>query len=128
MCALLEFTLFTGVEGLHRTVVTHHAGVNGALGFGLVDGDALAESNINRQLLATVETIGQRKADAAVNRIKSINPDCEAVGIDVFYNAETAQSIDFSEFDYIVDAIDTVTSKLLIIENAKKHKKNLMKP
>ena len=84
----------------------------------VVDGDALAESNINRQLLATVETIGQRKADAAVNRIKSINPDCKAVGVDVFYNAETAESIDFSRFNYIVDAIDTVTSKLLIIKNA----------
>ena len=84
----------------------------------VVDGDCIAESNINRQIIATTDTVGKRKALVAAERIKSINPSCRAVAVDLFYTAENDGGIDFCAFDYVVDAIDTVSSKLLIIKKA----------
>ena len=86
----------------------------------VVDPDALSESNINRQLLATVETVGKNKAQAACDRVKSINPDCTAVPHEVFYTADERGGIDISDYDFVVDAIDTVSSKLFLIEEAKR--------
>ena len=82
----------------------------------LIDGDVYEESNLNRQLYAVENTLGTPKAVAAGKRAHSINPDCEAKGLNLFYTAENADSIDFSAYDYVADCIDTVSSKLLIIE------------
>ena len=85
----------------------------------LVDGDTVAPSNINRQLYALHSTLGMLKVEAAKERIKDINPEADVLPLPVFYSADTENTLDFSNYDYIVDAIDTVTSKLLIICNAK---------
>lgn len=86
----------------------------------LVDNDTVALSNLNRQIIATHRTIGQYKVDAAAERIAQIAPECVVRTYKVFYLPETEDLFDFSQFDYVVDAIDTVSGKLAIIENAKK--------
>ena len=86
----------------------------------LVDKDNVDATNINRQLIALHSTVGKPKAEVAKMRIADINPDARVDALNIFYNAETSSQFNFSDFDYIVDAIDTVTSKLLLIENAKK--------
>ena len=85
---------------------------------GIVDSDKIAESNINRQIYALSSTIGEFKVDVAAKRIKDINPDCKVTDYKIFYLPETADKIDFTNYDYIVDAVDTVTAKLLIAEKA----------
>ena len=85
----------------------------------LVDHDTLSLTNINRQILATRETVGMAKAEAAAQRVKAINPDCRATAIQTFYLPETADQFDFTKYDYIVDAIDTVTGKLMLVQAAK---------
>lgn len=85
----------------------------------LIDSDKVTVSNINRQIIATVNTVGQYKTEAARDRILSINPDCRVTLYTVFYSAETADQIDLSVYDYIVDAIDSVCSKLTLISRAK---------
>ena len=82
----------------------------------IIDNDVVSVSNINRQILALKSTVGKYKADVAVSRIADVNPDCRATAHKLFYLPETP--FDFSCFDYIVDAIDTVTGKIAIIENA----------
>lgn len=86
---------------------------------GLVDHDRVALSNCNRQLIALRSTLGQPKVQAAARRIQDINPDCQTQVFDLFYGPETCQNIDLSDYDYIVDAVDTVTAKLLLIQRAK---------
>lgn len=86
----------------------------------LVDNDTVNESNINRQIIALHSTLGQKKAQAAAERIADINPNADVTAVCEFYDSATAESFDLSCFDYVIDAIDTVTSKLLLIENAKK--------
>lgn len=88
--------------------------------FLLVDKDVVDITNINRQIIALSSTIGMPKTDVARERILDINPDATIETKTVFYNAETANMFNFSDYDYIIDAIDTVTSKLLMIESAKK--------
>lgn len=78
----------------------------------VVDSDDVSVSNINRQILATVNTVGKRKVDVAKERVQSINPECKVNVYDMFFLPENSQQIDFSCFDYIVDAIDTVSAKL----------------
>lgn len=85
----------------------------------LVDGDRVNETNINRQLIALHSTIGQYKCDVAQNRIRDINPAVQIEIYNEFYTADNAENIDFTRFDYIADAIDSVSAKLLIIERAK---------
>lgn len=85
----------------------------------LVDNDEVAVTNINRQLIALRSTIGKSKTQAAKERIMDINEDAVVHTYDTFYSAKTADLFDFSSFDYVVDAIDTVSSKLLLIEKAK---------
>lgn len=82
----------------------------------LVDGDVVAESNLNRQLVALTSTIGLPKAEVMKARMLDINPDADVRALNLFYDASTANQIDLSAFDYVVDAIDSVASKLLLIE------------
>ncbi|MGN0692753.1 MAG: ThiF family adenylyltransferase, partial [Oscillospiraceae bacterium] len=86
----------------------------------LIDSDSFSMSNLNRQLLATHSTLGMRKVDAAKARILDINPEAVVNTYKIFYTPETADQFDFTEYDYVVDAIDTVTGKIEIIMNAKK--------
>ena len=85
----------------------------------LIDNDVITQSNLNRQLFATGKTLGMLKVDAAEERILSINPDVKITKHQIFYTPENAECIDFSIFDYVVDAIDTVVGKLEIIKQAK---------
>jgi len=78
----------------------------------LIDHDTVAESNINRQIIATTETVGKNKTSVMAERLKSINPDVKVLEYNMFYLPETADEIDLSEYDYVVDAIDTVSGKL----------------
>ncbi len=84
----------------------------------LLDGDVYELSNLNRQLYATMDTLGRPKAEAARERALAINPECDAKALSLFYSQENADSVDFSAFDYVADCIDTVKSKLLIIERS----------
>ena len=84
----------------------------------LIDCDRVSPSNLNRQILATTETIGAWKTEAAAARIATINPDCRVTAHRCFYLPETAGDFDLSLYDYIVDAIDTVTGKLTLVEQA----------
>ena len=84
----------------------------------LVDNDTVGESNLNRQLFALRSTLGLPKTEAARRRVLDINPDCRVRTFPVFYLPETADSFDFTQYDYIVDAIDTVTAKLALAERA----------
>ncbi len=86
----------------------------------LIDNDKVCLTNINRQIIATVKTVGEYKVDVAKERVCEINPDCRVRTYKTFYLPDTQDQFDFSEYDYVVDAIDTVTGKLTIIENAKK--------
>lgn len=85
----------------------------------IVDNDTVAPSNINRQLVALTSTVGKFKADVACDRIKDINPETEVVSLKMYYMPENADEFDMTDIDYIVDAIDTVTAKLTLIERAK---------
>ncbi len=85
----------------------------------LIDNDTVSISNLNRQILATHSTVGLPKTEAARRRVLDINPACKVTVHEVFYTPETADSFDFSQYDYIVDAIDTVTGKLCLVERAK---------
>lgn len=83
----------------------------------LIDNDEVAVTNLNRQIIALHSTIGKKKVDIAKNRILDINPNANVAALNCFY---TGNEIDLSKFDYIADAIDTVSSKLNLIENAYK--------
>ena len=85
----------------------------------LIDNDTVNLSNLNRQIIATHSTLGQYKVDAAAARVRDINPDIQVTIHKTFYLPETAQEFDFRQYDYVVDAIDTVTGKLALIVQAK---------
>lgn len=97
------------VEGLAR------AGV-GALD--LIDNDVVSVSNLNRQLVALHSTVGRYKTEVAAERVKDINPQLCVRAYNLFFTAETAAEWDFSAYDYVVDAIDTVAGKIALIERA----------
>lgn len=80
----------------------------------VVDDDVIVTSNVNRQIYATSLTVGQAKAELAAKRIAEINPDCNVVPLVMRFDAQTVSQFNFAEFDYVVDAIDSVTSKLLL--------------
>lgn len=84
----------------------------------IVDNDVVSLTNINRQIYATHSAIGQYKVDVAERRIKDINPNCVVVKHNVFFASETVDKFDFSVYDYVVDAIDTVTGKIALVECA----------
>ena len=98
------------VEALARSGITHLI---------VVDNDVVEESNINRQIIATYETIGQPKVEAMKKRILSINPDAKVDAIQKFYLPENSGEFDFSNVDYIIDCVDTVSAKLSIVSKAK---------
>ena len=84
----------------------------------VIDSDTVSASNINRQILATHSTVGMPKVEAAKQRILDIHPACIVRAHAVFYTPETAGQFDFTQYDYIVDCIDTVTGKLALVERA----------
>ena len=125
--------LLLGEEALRRLKNSRVAvfGVGGVGGFAvealarsgvgaldLIDNDTVALSNLNRQIIALHSTIGQNKTDVAKARVLDINPDCVVRVHNVFYLPETAQQFDFTEYDYIIDAIDTVKGKLGLAQQA----------
>ena len=85
----------------------------------VIDGDIVSETNRNRQIIALNSTLGKDKAIVCAERLEDINPDCAVFAKTLFYSGETQNDIDLGEYDYIADCIDTVTSKLLLIQNAK---------
>ncbi len=87
----------------------------------LIDNDKVNETNINRQIIALHSTIGQYKTDVMKLRIADINPDCKVTVHKLFFMPDTANQIDFTQYDYVVDAIDTITGKIEIIMRAKKN-------
>lgn len=104
-----------GGVGGHAVEALVRSGI-GALD--LIDSDRVALSNLNRQIIATHNTLGMRKVEAARDRILSINPDCQVKTYPIFYLPETADQFDFTQYDYVVDAIDTVAGKVQLIEAA----------
>ena len=97
------------VEALARAGIGH---------LDLIDSDTVSISNRNRQILATRSTLGLPKTEAAKRRVLDINEEAHVTTWELFYNADTADRIDLGAYDYIVDAIDTVTAKLLLIQRA----------
>ena len=106
-----------GVGGVGGYVVEALAR-SGVGALDLIDNDTVAESNLNRQIIALRSTLGQYKTDAAKARILDINPACKVTVYHTFYLPETAHVFDFSQYAYIVDAIDTVKGKLALAEQA----------
>ena len=98
------------VEALARSGVGH---------FDLIDSDTVAISNLNRQIIATHSSIGKYKVDVMKERILDINPNAEVVTHKCFYLPETKELFDFKNYDYVVDAIDTVAGKIQLIQQAK---------
>ena len=86
----------------------------------LIDDDKVCLTNINRQIIATRKTVGKYKVDVAEERVHDICPDIKVNTYKCFYMPDTADQFDFTQYDYVVDAIDTVTGKIALIENAKK--------
>ena len=86
----------------------------------LIDDDKVCLTNINRQIFATRKTVGKYKVDVAEERLHDINPDVIINTHKTFYMPDTAEQFDFSQYDYIVDAIDTVTGKITLVVNADK--------
>jgi len=84
----------------------------------LIDHDKVSPTNINRQIVALESTIGRPKAEVMAERVRDINPSCRVVARTCFFLPDTADQIDLSQFDYIVDCVDTVTAKLLLAERA----------
>lgn len=125
--------MLLGKEAVEKLKNSHVAvfGIGGVGGYALealvragvgeidiIDSDDVAVSNINRQILATTETVGQKKVDVAEKRAKEINPDVKINKFPIFYLLETADLFDFSNYDYIIDAIDTVLGKMELVKRA----------
>ena len=105
-----------GGVGSYAAEALVRAGVGTLL---FVDGDVVEETNLNRQLIATRDTLGMPKSEAAKARALSVNPNCKIDARRLFYNASTADQIDLTQYDYVADCIDSVYSKLLLIERAR---------
>ena len=106
-----------GVGGVGGYVVEALAR-SGVGAIDIVDNDTVCMSNLNRQIIATTSTLGMYKVDAAEQRMLDINPDIKVTKHCMFYLPETADRFDFSQYDYVVDAIDTVTGKIQIVMQA----------
>lgn len=85
----------------------------------IIDNDTVSLTNVNRQIIATMSTVGRDKVDVALERIKDINPECKVNCYKTFYLPETKDQFDFKNYDYVVDAIDTVTGKIGLVMQAK---------
>ncbi len=123
--------LLIGEEGLQKLQHCRIAifGIGGVGGYALealirsgvgeidiIDSDTVDVTNLNRQIIATHKTLNSKKVDVAEKRILEINPNVKVNKYNIFFCSETAESFDFESYDYVIDAIDTVTSKLLLIE------------
>lgn len=86
----------------------------------LIDKDVISPTNINRQIIALHSTVGKAKVEVAAERVKDINPDCVVRTYQTFYVPDTADQFDFSQYDYVIDAIDTVTGKIALVLQAQK--------
>lgn len=106
-----------GVGGVGGYVVEALAR-SGVGALDLIDSDEVCLSNINRQILALHSTVGRSKVEVAAERVKDINPECKVNVHPVFYLPETKEQFDFTEYDYVVDAIDTVSGKIALVEQA----------
>lgn len=106
--------LVFGVGGVGGYVVEALAR-SGVGAIDIVDNDTVSITNINRQIIATTKSIGKHKVDVMTERIKDINPDCLVKAYKTFFLPENSHSFDFKEYDYVVDAIDTVTAKIELI-------------
>lgn len=126
--------MLIGEQKLNKLMASHVAvfGVGGVGGFTaealvrsgvgsitIFDGDVISVSNINRQIIADFSTVGKSKVRVIEKRLKSINPDLNFTGNDIFITPENLSGFDLTGYDYIVDAIDTVSSKLALVERAK---------
>jgi tRNA A37 threonylcarbamoyladenosine dehydratase len=109
-----------GIGGVGTYVVEALARC-GVGNFALFDDDKVCITNINRQLIATRKTIGRKKVEVMAERIKDINPKANIATYQVFYMPDNADEFDLSSYDYIVDAVDTVTAKIELIVRAKKN-------
>lgn len=107
-----------GVGGVGGYVVEALAR-SGVGALDLIDNDKVSLSNINRQILATEKTVGQYKVDVARDRVQDINPDIRVCTHRTFYMPDTKEQFDFKEYDYVVDAIDTVTGKIALVMQAR---------
>lgn len=107
-----------GVGGVGGYVVEALAR-SGVGSLDLVDKDTVSVSNLNRQIIALHSTLGKLKTEVAKERAKDINPEIKVECHNIFYLPETESEFDFSSYDYIVDAIDTVSGKIALIEQAK---------
>ena len=96
-------------EGLVRSGIKHLT---------IVDSDRVSITNVNRQLMATVKTVGQVKVEALKMRLLEINPDAEIEAVQAIYCEETADSFDLDSYDYVVDAVDSLKNKVLLILRA----------
>ncbi len=109
-----------GVGGVGGYVVEALAR-SGVGGLDIVDSDVVSVSNINRQIIALHSTVGRYKVDVMAERIRDINPACRVTAHRCFYLPETKDAFDFSQYDYVVDAVDTVTAKLALVMEAQAH-------
>ena len=127
--------LIFGAEGMERLYRARVAvfGIGGVGGYtvealarsgvgtlDLIDDDRVCLTNVNRQIFATRKTVGQYKVNVAQARILEINPDAVVHTYKTFYSPQTAEQFDFTQYDYVVDAIDTVTGKLALVEQAER--------
>lgn len=127
--------MLLGTEGMERLQRAHVAvfGIGGVGGYvaealarsgigqlTLIDNDRVSESNLNRQIIATYDTIGREKVRVMQERLLSISPETEVITKNCFYLPETAGEFDFSKYSYVVDAIDTVTAKIDLVLQAHK--------
>jgi len=132
---LSRFELLVGhqnIEKLHNShvIVFGVGGVGGYVvealvrsGIGhitLVDNDKVSLTNLNRQIIATRDTVGSSKVQVMKERILSINPDCDVKTLEMFYLPETAEYISLKDYDYVIDAIDTITSKIYLAVTCEK--------
>ena len=129
-----RFELLVGGEALERLRHSRVAvfGVGGVGGYtvealarsgvgtlDIIDGDSVSLTNLNRQIIALHSTVGRSKVAVMRERILDINPDCTVNTYDLYFSAETESRFDFTAYDYVVDAVDSVTAKLRIIEICK---------
>ena len=126
--------LLLGDEGLARLAASRVAvfGVGGVGGFAvealarsgvgaldLVDSDTVDSTNLNRQIIATLPAVGRPKVEVAAERVASINPACTVQAHRCFFLPETTGTFDFAAYDYVIDAVDTVSAKIALVEEAR---------
>lgn len=126
--------LLLGAEGMQKLASSRVAvfGIGGVGGYtvealarsgigalDIIDDDKICLTNINRQIFATRSTVGKYKVDVAAERIADINPNCKVTTYKTFFMPDTEGEFDFTQYDYVVDAIDTVTGKLALVKKAK---------